>query len=139
MTTKEWLSRGWMIEKRIRKAEEQLSALRARAEAVKSSTPKAAPRGGRAKVWTDAVDAMCDEEARMAAEIAALYRTRDEIAGAVAAVSDVRLRCVLEYRYLCYMSWPRIAEMLSCDVRTVHRWHGRALRAVRVGPQKNCP
>lgn len=46
MTTKEYLNRGWMIERRIRAAEDRLGRLSMRAAALKSHAPKK-KRGGR--------------------------------------------------------------------------------------------
>lgn len=131
-TAKEYLQRGWMIERRIRAAEARLAELRERAGRVKSSAPKAVPGGGGGPLaWSDAVDALCDAESALCQQIAALYRVQAEVAAAIDAVTDVRLRTVLEYRYLCYMSWPRIADMMRYDVRTVTRLHGKALKQIK--------
>jgi hypothetical protein len=131
VTTKEWLLRGWMIEARIRAAEGKLQALRARAGRVKSSAPKAVPGGGRARAWTEAVDALCDAEAALCREIAELYRVEAEIAAAIDGVQCVRLRVLLKYRYLCYMTWTEIAEIMRYDVRTVTRLHVKALKMIK--------
>jgi len=130
MAPKEYLMRAWQIERRIRARESALEALRLRAERVKSSAPKRVPGGGRALTWSDAIDALCDAESAMLTEIAELYRTRAEVANAIAAVADVRLRTLLEYRYLCYMSWTRVADLMGYDIRSVTRLHGKALQAV---------
>lgn len=132
MTVKEYLSRGWMIERRIRMAEERLGRLSMRAAALKSYAPRKKRGGRRVQEWTEAVDAMCDAERALFAEIAALYQTQAEVRAAIDTVEDVRLRALLEYRYLCYMTWPRVAEMMGYELRTVTRLHGKALRAVRL-------
>lgn len=94
MTAKEFLQQGWRLEMRIRAAEDKLQGMRARAGRVKSSAPRAVPGGGgRARAWTDAIDALCDAEAQLCREIAALYRLEAEIGAAIDGVSDLRLRC----------------------------------------------
>lgn len=135
MTAKEYLNRGWLIERRIRAAEERLGRLNARAEALKSYAPRKKRGSRRAQEWTEAVDAMCDAERAMFREIAALYRVRAEVRAAIDAVEDVRLRALLEYRYLGYMTWPRIAEAMGYELRTVYRLHGKALMAVKKGTE----
>lgn len=132
MTAKEYLSRGWMIERRIRMAEDRLGRLSMRAAALKSHAPKKKRGGKYVQEWTEAKDAMCDAERRMFAEIAALYQTQAEVRAAIDTVEDVRLRALLEYRYLGYMTWPRVAEMMGYELRTVTRLHGKALMAVRL-------
>ena len=140
MTAKEYLNRGWMIERRIRMTEGRLERLRARAAAVKSSAPRKTPGRARAHDWSCAIDAMCDAEAMLSKEIAALYQTQAEVRAAIGTVEDVRLRTLLEWRYLCYMTWPRIADEMGYEVRSVTRLHGKALMAVRLpATGETCP
>lgn len=140
MTAKEYLNRGWMIERRIRMAEDRLGRLSMRAAALKSHAPKKKRGGKYVQEWTEAKDAMCDAERALFAEIAALYQTQAEVRAAIDTVEDVRLRALLEYRYLCYMTWPRVAEMMGYEVRSVTRLHGKALMAVRLpATGETCP
>lgn len=132
MTAKEYLNRGWMIEQRIRMAEDRLGRLSMRAAALKSHAPKKKRGGKRVQERKEAVDAMCDAERALFAEIAALYQTQAEVRAAIGSVEDVRLRTLLEWRYLSYMTWPRIADKMGYEVRSVTRLHGKALRAVRL-------
>lgn len=132
MTAKEFLNRAWKIDLRVRHAQNRLEELRARMGAVKSSAPRKAPRGGRARAWTDAVDSLCDAEAALVREIAALYRVQAEVRAAINTVDNVRWRAVLECRYLDGMKWQDIAEEMGYEVRTVTRMHGKALKAVRI-------
>lgn len=141
MTAREYLEQGWKIEQRIRAAEERLKALRARAERIRSAAPRAAGgRGGRRGGWADAIGDICDAEADYAAQVAALYNVQRQVKAAIEGVEDVRLRTLLELRYLSFWTWPRIAEALGYDVRNVTRLHNAALRAVRVMDNRpNCP
>lgn len=133
MTVKEYMQRGWKAERRVRALEDRLEILRARAERVKSSAPKRTPGGGgRARQWEDAIDALCDEEAALVEEIAALCRVQAELRQAVAAVESPRLKTLLELRYFSYLEWADIAEVMGYDVRTMHRMHGKALRILKM-------
>ena len=132
MTAQEFLMQGWQIESRIDRRVEELERLRERAEAVRTSTPKQGPRGGRRKDWTDAVAALADAEARVNREIVELCRIKADIAEAIDGVQIIRQRRVLEMRYRNYMTWERIADDMECDLRTVYRIHGRALTHVRI-------
>lgn len=133
MTAKEYLQRGWRIERRVRAAEARLEALKQRAERIKSAAPKAVTGGrGRPSTWQDAVDDLCDAQADYAADLSRLCAIQAQVRRAVAGVEDVRLRTLLELRYMSYLSWPAIAEAMGYDVRTIYRMHGRALAAVRL-------
>ena len=132
MTAKEFLSMGWRAESRIEKRRKELERLRERAEAVRSSAPMQGARGGRRADWTDAVAAMADAEARLCADIARLYHTRETIDEAIETVPVINQRRVLEMRYRNYMTWEDIAREIPCDVRTVYRLHGRGLMYIHV-------
>lgn len=135
MTAKEFLMQGWQIESRIDRRAEELERLRERAEAVRTSTPKQGPRGGRRKDWTDAVAALADAEARVNREIVELCRIKRLIDEAIGKVPALNQRRVLEMRYRNYMTWEDIASEIPCDVRYVYKLHGRALQQIVVSDE----
>lgn len=57
---------------------------------------------------------------------------QDEVTETIDAVEDIRYRILLRLRYLCGMTWEKIAEMMHADLRTVYRWHEHALNVVEV-------
>ena len=61
-----------------------------------------------------------------------LLTQSEEISAVIAQVEDPKFRQLLRLRYLSFLKWERIAEIMGCDVRTVHRLHGRALQMIQV-------
>ena len=123
---------GWRVENRIDMRAAELDDLRERAEAVRTSTPKQGPRGGRRKDWSDDVAAIADTEARINADIVRLCRIKRLIDEAIGKVPVLNQRRVLEMRYRNYMTWEDIAGEIPCDVRYVYKLHCRALQQIDV-------
>ncbi|GAB2022120.1 hypothetical protein RyT2_11940 [Pseudolactococcus yaeyamensis] len=60
---------------------------------------------------------------------------RNQMQEAIDKLENVDLNIVLSYRYIHGMTWERIAEELNADVRTIYRWHTKALKLMQV-PEK---
>ena len=129
---KAWLERGWNIERRIRAKEAQLDRMRDRLSSLKLSQPSGMPRGARRGDWTRAVDAVEDQEQEIWQDIEALCATRREIRAAIQEVPSPRHRELLEYRYLCCMPWPKVAENMGYDERNTYRIHRKALEKLTI-------
>ena len=52
---------------------------------------------------------------------------------------DPRQRTVLEYRYLCYMRFTKIAEVLNYGESTIRVWHQKGLERLEsfLNPDEN--
>ena len=50
--------------------------------------------------------------------------------GTVKAVEDVELQALLEKRYLCFLSWEKIAVDMHYSIQHIYRMHDTALAAV---------
>lgn len=57
-----------------------------------------------------------------------LIKVKQEILLAIKTLDSLSDQLLLEMRYLDGRSWDEVAEVLCCDIRTVYRMHGRALR-----------
>lgn len=136
---KEWLLRGFHAHRRVKALEMHLAEQRTRLKLLKGANPTGMPRTGRWRDWTLAVDAVVDEETETAREIQALYAIQRQIREAIAAVEPTICREVLEYRYLHYLAWPKIAAMMEYDERYLHKLHNQGLEKVRdiCGAEKN--
>ncbi|MEF3401199.1 sigma factor-like helix-turn-helix DNA-binding protein, partial [Listeria monocytogenes] len=55
-----------------------------------------------------------------------------QMADAIETLPNVDLGLVLDYRYLQGMTWEKIAEVMNADVRTIYRWHTKALQLVQM-------
>ena len=63
-------------------------------------------------------------------DINALVELKKEIMATIHAVEDVELQTLLEKRYLCFLSWERIAVEMHYSIQHIYRMHETALDAV---------
>ena len=122
MTTKDWLNRGWALDREITALE---SAKRRAYDRCVSgvASVSGAPGGGGAS------DGGLSRYADFAAQIDKLVGIKQEIAAVIAQVPDTTLRTLLTKRYLNFEKWEKIAVYLNYSWRQVMRLHGQALRA----------
>ena len=130
MTPKEYLSQAADLRREILARQEQLAALRSMAAisghasgAVGTPDPH---RGERV------LARISDLSAELDAVIEKLLTQSEEISAVIAKVDDPKCRQLLILRYLSFLKWERIAEIMGCDVRTVFRLHGAALQKISV-------
>ena len=90
------------------------------------------PRGGRRQDWTEAADALTDETRAMEREITGLCARRREVRDVIRTVRPDLYRELLEYRYLCYLPWPRVAERMGYEERYIYKLHNKALEEVNL-------
>lgn len=139
MSTKEWLSRAWEIDKEIK-------ALEAEKEAAKTLAFSVTVRYSGEKVQTscensteNAMVKYIDYCTKINNRIDDLYAVKCEILDAISKVDNSTYRTLLALRYLRFLTWERIAEEMGfSDVRWVYELHKRALKAVSgVIPRSN--
>lgn len=73
---------------------------------------------------------LIDKENKIKDEIVELLDTEADVKAMINQLERADLRVVLELRYLCNYSWPKIAEEIGCDRRQATRLHGLALAAL---------
>ena len=135
MTTKEWLSRGWRIDREIRELEQaQVEAL-ALATRTTASTDGERVDGGGDNSSERAMVSYADKAAEYAAlideKIRELVSIKLEIIRAVGRVDDPTLRALLEARYINFKRWEQIALDIGYSYMQTCRLHGKALEELR--------
>lgn len=135
MTTKEWLSRGWRIDREIRELEQaQVEALALATRTTAGTDGERVDGGGDNSSEREMV-AYADKAAEYAVmideKIRELVGIKTEIIRAVERVENPTLRAVLMARYVNFKTWEQIAVEMSYSYMHVCRLHGRALVEVR--------
>lgn len=133
MNAKEYLSQAFYIDKQLKAKVEQLSVLRELATAT--SQPLSDMPGSPNRTidrMERSIIKIVDMEKEIAQEVDRLLDLKSEIAQCVKNVEDIDCRLILEFRYLCFMSWEEIAAELNFTVRNIHILHGKALKLVEV-------
>lgn len=135
MTPKEYLSQYGMVERNIRRLEEEKERWRQRALHITPSWSNSPGGGsGKDKIQT-AVEKACLIEDKIVAEIDRLVDLREEIEAVIGAVPDPVQRELLERRYIQLQSLERIAVEMNYSYERVRHLHGYALAKVIV-PEK---
>lgn len=127
MTTKEWLNRGWALDREITALE---SAKRRAYDRCVSgvASVSGAPGGGGAS--DGGMSRYADFAAQVDAQIDKLVGIKQEIADVIAQVPDTTLRTLLTKRYLNFEKWEKIAVDLNYSWRWTMKMHRQALQAV---------
>lgn len=135
MTAKEWLSRGWRIEREIRELEQAGEEALACATRVTAGTEGERVDGGGGNSSERAMAAYADAATEYAAlieeRIRELVAVKTEILRAVAKVGDPTLRALLTARYVNFKKWEQIALDIGYSYMQTCRLHGKALEELR--------
>ena len=132
MNAFDYLSQAYMLEQRIQTKLQHVSSLRSLAQTVSSFT------GNEPVVHTrnvtqleDTVIKIMEQEQELNAEIDRLVDLKREIMDVLDEVKDMNFRLILEKRYLCVESWPKIGEDMGHSDRWAQLKHQAALRVVQ--------
>ena len=130
---KEYLSQAFHIDKQLKSKLEQLGVLR---ELATTTTQPLSDMPGSPNRNIDrmekAIIKIMDMEKEISEEVDALLDLKNQIAQCIKKVEDIDCQLILEFRYLCFMSWEDIAAEMNFTVRNVHILHGKALKMVQV-------
>ena len=129
MTAKEYLSQARTLDMRIKSKLQQIESLNDLATSctvVYSDMPRNPNRGG-SKVER-AVLKIIEESLKR--DVENLVELKKEIMATIRAVSDVELQTLLEKRYLCFLSWEKIAVEMHYSIQHIYRMHETALSCV---------
>lgn len=130
---KEYLSQAFHIDKQLKSKLEQLSVLR---ELATTTTQPLSDMPGSPNRNIDrmekAIIKIMDMEKEISEEVDALLDLKNEIAQCIKKVEDIDCQLILEFRYLCFMSWEDIAAEMNFTVRNIHILHGKALKMIEV-------
>lgn len=130
---KEYLSQAFHIDKQLKSKLEQLSVLR---ELATTTTQPLSDMPGSPNRNIDrmekAIIKIMEMEKEISEEVDGLLDLKFEIAQCIKKVEDIDCQLILEFRYLCFMSWEEIAAEMNFTVRNIHILHGKALKMIEV-------
>ena len=132
MTTKEWLMRGWEINKEINALLEEKEQAFSRACSVTAPTDCEHVTTTRRNTFEEKTARYADYEKKIDRRIDELYQIKQEILSAIELVNDSTLRKLLIKRYLQFKTWEQIAMEMSYSYMHITRLHGKALQKVKM-------
>lgn len=130
MTTKEYLNRAYMLNKKIKKDKEIIAnlkdaAMNTSANVSDERVQTSAPTGSRMSTFVEMIVELKNSVNRQEQE---LMVVRDEITTEINKITDIKQRLVLQLRYLDYYSWSNIAGVLCCSESLVYKIHSDGLK-----------
>lgn len=131
MTAKAYLGQARFLDMRIKSKIQQIESLNELATsctAALSDMPRN-PNKGRSRV-EDCVMKILELQESLQTDIDRLVELKKKIMGTVKAVEDAELQALLEKRYLCFLSWEKIAVDMHYSIQHIYRMHDTALAAV---------
>ena len=135
MTTKEYLSQIFMLDKRIKimmaEAKEYkrlantVPSINFDKELVDESKTNDAP-------FIKWINKLIEKEREIKESVKSLLKLKREILDVIDKVENDNHRIVLKYRYLNSMSWSEISCNAYASEKTVRRWHDKGLEEILV-------
>ena len=128
MTTKEYLSQAYRIDKRINSKIEQIKQLRDLATKVTSTIDETGVCGSGNKQQMECIIVkIVDLEHEINEDIDTLVDLKKDIMALIKTVENPEYQMLLELRYLCYKKWEQIAVDMGYTRRHLGRMHINAL------------
>ena len=127
MTAKEWLMRGWKLNREIDRLIASRDAVKAKVLTVTASPDAVVVDGTKDPHKFDRLAAYEDDLNRRIDEYVDIM---DEIGKAIHELEDRRYRLILIDRYQLFKQWEQIAVDEGYNIRHVWRLHGEALIAM---------
>lgn len=133
MTAKEYLSQAYRLDQRINSKIEQVASLNELATKC-TSTLTGMPRNPNraSSTMADAVEKIIDLQNEINHDIDRLVDLKREIVTVIKAIENPEYQTLLEKRYLCFLTWEKIAVDMGYDLRWLYRVHKRALDEIHV-------
>ena len=134
MTTKEYLSQAFYMNRQIKAKERRLEWLReiAPGPSMRFSQEEKSKGDPRSSLVENAALKVVELEEEIASDILDLVRVMKDIASAISRVDSMECRTILEMRYLSFMEWDEIISRMGYSRSYVFRLHGEALNAIRI-------
>ena len=133
MNTKTYLSQARYLDMRIKSKLQQIDSLNELATTCTSVlTGMPHNPSGSVSRMADAVCKIVDLQNEINRDIDKLVELKREIMGVIKAVANPDFQTLLEKRYLCFLSWEKIAVDMGYDLRYVHKLHTQALEECRI-------
>ena len=133
MTTKAYLSQANFLDMRIKSKLQQVDSLNDLATTC-TSVLTGMPRnpGSSTSRMADVICRIVDLQNDINHDIDTLVDLKKEIMGVIKAVENPEHQTLLEKRYLCFLSWEKIAVDMGYDLRYTHKLHIRALEECKI-------
>lgn len=133
MTAKEYLGQAYRLDQRINSKIEQVASLNELATKC-TSTLTGMPRNPNraSSTMADAVGKIIDLQNEINRDIDRLVDLKREIVTVIKAIQNPEYQTLLEKRYLCFLTWEKIAVDMGYDLRWLYRIHKRALDEIHV-------
>ena len=130
MTTKEYLNRAYVLNKKIKKDKEIIAnlkdaAMNTSANVSDERVQTSAPTGSRMSTFVEMIVELENSVNKQEQELKVV---RDEITTEINKITDIKQRLVLQLRYLDYYSWSNIAGVLCCSEILVYKIHSDGLK-----------
>lgn len=130
MTTKEYLNRAYVLNKKIKKDKEIIAnlkdaAMNTSANVSDERVQTSAPTGSRMSTFVEMIVELENSVNKQEQELKVV---RDEITTEINKITDIKQRLVLQLRYLDYYSWSNIACVLCCSESLVYKIHSDGLK-----------
>lgn len=131
MTSKEYLSQAYHLDKRIDSKIEQLKALNllaTKCTSTLSDMPKSQSISN--SRLEDTVVKIVDLQEEINRDIDRLVDLKRDIVRAIKKVKKPEYQILLELRYLCFKTWEEIAVKMNCSIDNVFKIRKNALKSV---------
>lgn len=131
MTSKEYLSQAYHLDKRIDSKIEQLKALNllaTKCTSTLSDMPKSQSISN--SRLEDTVVKIVDLQEEINRDIDRLVDLKRDIVRAIKKVKKPEYQIILELRYLCFKTWEEIAVQMNCSIDNVFKIRKNALKSV---------
>lgn len=133
MTTKEYLSQAFILDRKIRRKEEQLEWMKSHAPystPIASDLPKA--EALRASLVERTVMRISQLEESIQNSLDEMANLCTEIQGVISEIGNPDYEVILEKRYLLFLKWDDIASGMGVCQNRVFQLHREALQMVRL-------
>lgn len=132
MTSKEYLSQVYWLNRIINNKLEQKEELEALAERTTVNISQEKISGGNRSrsPMEDTTVKLIDLSNEINDDVDELIKLKEEVDDTIQKLGDYRHRTILEMRYLNNKAWPYITRTLGYDRSTVFRQHKKALEKV---------
>jgi len=125
---REYFSKAYRIDYRISSKLEQLESLNAlatRATATLSAMPRNPNRS--TSTMADVIVKIIDLQEEINLDIDNLVDLKREIMTIIKSIENTEYQTVLEKRYLCFLTWEKIAVDMSYSIHHLYKMHNAAL------------
>lgn len=125
---REYFSKAYRIDHRIRSKFEQLESLNALATRA-TTTLSAMPRNPNRSTSTmaDVIARIIDLQEEINQDIIRLVDSKREIMTIIKSIENSEYQTLLEKRYLCFLTWEKIAVDMSYTIHHLYKMHNAAL------------